>query len=724
MSASLVIVSNRLPVSVKKVDGKLEFYPSVGGLATGLSSYANKPGSKWIGWPGLPSDDLTDSEKRQITRELRKHRCYPVHLSQAQLDDYYNGYSNSVLWPLFHNLEVKVGDTPRNWRAYQEVNQLFADEMLAVSKPGSDVWVHDYQLLLLPAMLRLERPKERIGFFLHIPFPDTKTFGTTKHARELLRGMLGADLVGLHTMSYVEAFLESCRNHHLGIIETKTVTLPNRVVRVTNFPISIDYGKFAKAVKLRAVKRERRKMAWKYRGKKVIVTVDRLDPTKGLAERLIAYKELLQKNPNLHGKVVMVMLAVPSRTDIEEYKRLKIRVEGLVAEINKKFGTLRWQPVEYMYESWPFERLAALYQRADVAFIAPIRDGMNLVAKEYLASRPKHDGVLILSETAGAAEELQDAILVDPARPATLVAGLTKALTMPRSELRRRTTGMQKHLQKFDIQKWADTFVETLQKHVPSPLPSTRSLGKTVQQEIVSKYHQAGKRLLLLDYDGVLRTFAKNPDTATPSARVLKMLERFGSDPQNDVAIISGRSKQDLEDWFGHLPVALAAEHGALFRRNGGKNWHRTSSASRAWKKDITALFEYYSSVTPGASVEQKEWAVVWHYRAASPYYSQKHLVAIKRLLKPIVKSAHLVVHDGNKVLEVHPGDIGKGHVVREWLIQDHDFILAIGDDVTDENMFAALPAEAYSIKVGHGVTEARLRTKGVDEVLDMLGQL
>ncbi len=722
---SLIIVSNRLPVIVKKVDGKLEYHPGVGGLASGLASYASKGRSKWIGWPGIASDDLTEIEKKQIAKELKKHKCYPVFLTKKQLDLFYNDYSNSVLWPLFHHLSTTHGNTAASWKAYHQVNELFAAETLALSRPGNDIWVHDYQLLLMPEKLRRERPNDHIGFFLHIPFPDVTHFSELPQARALLRGMLGADLVGLHTNSYVENFLENCRKHHLGIVESKKVTLPARVVRVTNFPISIDYNRFSKATKQRAVRRERRKLAWQYRGKKVILTVDRLDPTKGLAERLEAYEELLRENPGLHGKVVMVMLAVPSRGEIDEYKALKVRVEDLVTRINSTFGRLGWQPVDYHYESWPFERLAAMYQRADVAFIAPVRDGMNLVAKEYIASRPKHDGVLILSETAGAAEELKEAILVDPAQPATLVAGLSKALTMPRRELRQRTRAMQQHVEEFDVQKWADSFVGTLQKPVSSPLASlTRSLNKTRQQDVVEHYHRAAKRLILLDYDGVLRSFVKNPSEAKPTPEVIQMLTRLSSDRANDVVIISGRSRHDLGTWLGALPIAIAAEHGAYFRRKGGKNWHVTSGSSRAWKKDLKPLFDYYAQATPGAFVEQKDWSIVWHYRAASPYYAQKHLVALKRLLKPVAKANDLTIHDGNKVLEVHPNDIGKGRIAQEWLIHEHDFILAIGDDATDEDMFAALPPEAYSVKVGRGLTKAGLRVRGVDEVLSLLGRL
>ena len=722
--ANLVIVSNRLPVSVKRVDGKLEFYPSVGGLATGLSSYASKGKSKWIGWPGLPSDDLTASEKRQIARELRKHHCYPIHLTQKQLDDYYNGYSNSVLWPLFHNLEVKTGDTPKNWKAYKEVNALFAEETLLLTEPGSVIWVHDYQLLLLPELLRQERPGDNIGFFLHIPFPTPEVLGTIGHTSRLLQGMLGADLVGFHTNSYTENFLACCQAKGLGIVEPKRLILPDRVVRVTEFPIGIDYAKFTAATKQRAVRAEYRKLAWKYRNKKVIVTVDRLDPTKGLDGRLVAYKKFLKANPKLHGKVVMVMLAVPSRADIEEYKALRVKVEGLVADINSSFGTSRWNPVEYLYESWPFPRLAALYQRADIAFIAPIRDGMNLVAKEYLASRPKHDGVLILSETAGAAEELKEAVMVNPSKPKTLVDGLTQAITMPRQELRRRTRTMQKHIEEFTIQKWADNFIESLQAPLIPTTSRVKGLNQNRIREIVASYHQARKRVILLDYDGVLKNFNKDPNAAKPSPRILKLLERLGSNPANEVVVISGRSKADLGAWFGELPLALAAEHGALFRRKNGRAWHKTTTHDNKWKKSVADIFEYYANLTPGAFVEHKEWSLVWHYRAASPYYSQKHLVILKRLLRPIVKANNLSIKDGNKVLEVHPSDISKGRIAQEWLIHDHDFVLCVGDDATDEEMFAVMPPEAYSIKVGRGLTLARMRTKTVRDVLDLLGKL
>ena len=723
--AELIIVSNRLPVSVRKTDTGAEVYPSSGGLATGLSGYTKRRGTKWIGWPGLASDELTDKDREQIAEKLKKYRCYPVFLTQKQIDAYYNGYSNSVLWPLFHNLPVRTGDSERNWQAYQAVNRLFAETVLDLSEPGNTLWVHDYQLLLLPQMLRTEWPGSNIGFFLHIPFPAPDILTANKHAVGLLGGMLGADLVGFHTGFYTKNFLKSCRQLELGEVSGDQAVLPGRVVRAAEFPMGIDYFKFARAARQREVRAERRKLERQYRGQKLIVTVDRLDPAKGLTERLEAYEKLLAGSRRLRESMTMLMLVIPSREGIAEYQQLKRRIEALVASINNKFGTERWQPVEYLYQTVPFERLSAMYQRADVAFIAPLRDGMNLVAKEYLASQQRRRGVLILSKTAGAAAELTKAIQVDPAKPGTLISGLRQALTLPAAELQERTGAMRRHLRRFTVQRWADSFMDELRRTPDSVQPQrTRNVEGVRQQKLIGAYRKARRRLLLLDYDGVLHSFERRPEAARPSREVTALLRRLGRTPGTDVVIVSGRSKTDLDAWFGKLPIALAAEHGALFRRNGGRNWHKTSSSDLSWRRLIAAMFQHYAEETPGALVEQKEWAVAWHYRAAAPYQAQKHLVAIRRLLRPLAKEYGLQIVEGNKVLEVRPADVHKGRVAQEWLMHNYDFVLAMGDDTTDEDMFAALPPGGFTVKIGRGATLARFRLPNVAAGLDLLRAL
>lgn len=722
--ANLVIVSNRLPVSVKKTDGKLEFYMSTGGLATGLSNYTERRGTKWIGWPGLPSDDLTDAEKKRIARELKKQRCYPLFLTKKQIDEYYNGYSNGVLWPLFHDLDHKPHPA-KEWQAYRQVNGLFAEEVLRLSKPKSTIWVHDYQLMLVPRLLRRAGRDDRIGFFLHIPFPESKLFAELADAKSLLRGILGADLAGFHTRGYTHNFLAACDDQLNLLGQGGELLVGERTVRATEFPMGIDYARFSAATRQRSSRLKARRLRRKYPGQKVIVSVDRLDLTKGLVERLKAYQTLLHDHPELHGKVTMVMIVAPSRTDIPEYKRLKTRLDKLLANIGREFGRPGWQPVDFRYETVPLDEVMTYYQMADIAFITPLRDGMNLVAKEFIASKRRNDGVLVLSETAGAAEELRDAVLVNPRKSKTMVEGLQKALTMPRRELRERARHMNDQLKEFTVQNWASNFMNTLQKPRAAKSPIiTLTLTEKRTSELRAAYNQAGRRLLLLDYDGVLRNFVNDPSAATPSRQLLRLLENLSSNPLNDVVIVSGRSKKDLADWFGNLPLALAAEHGAFWRRKGGKNWHQTSHTNSKWYKEVRDLFNYYAAATPGASVEQKDASLVWHYRTASPYYSQKNLVAIRRLLKPLVKRYGLVEQAGHKVLEVHPADVSKGRVSREWLIHDHDFLLALGDDATDEDMFAALPPHAYSIKVGRGQTAANYRLKNVDEVLSLLGKL
>ncbi|HEX7368486.1 MAG TPA: bifunctional alpha,alpha-trehalose-phosphate synthase (UDP-forming)/trehalose-phosphatase [Candidatus Saccharimonadales bacterium] len=728
MQPGVIIVSNRLPVSVKRVDGKLEFTPSIGGLATGLASYADDRRNKWIGWPGIAADDLSEREREQIADKLRLQNCYPVFLTQKQLDEYYDGYSNSILWPLFHDNPMNpdaAANHDKLWQAYRRVNQAFAEVVLALSTTGTTIWVHDYQLLTLPALLRLERPDDQIGFFLHIPFPSAGNFTKLKSAEAVVAGILGADLVGLHTEGYVNNFLDTVQQLDIGITEHRKVILSNRVVRVTDFPMGIDYDKYEKARRSWEVTRAYWRLKQKYRGQKVILTVDRLDPAKGLVERAEAYRTLLSENQGLRGKVTMIMLVVPSRVSVPEYKALKQTLEDVVNSTNKTFGTPRWQPIEYMFTALPFHEVTALYRRADIAFIAPLRDGMNLVAKEYLASQPRQHGVLILSQTAGAAQELREAIMVDPAEPDSLVQGLYKALAMPRREFKRRVRHMQKHLSSATVQVWAGNFMKSLRKDPALSPVRTWNLNPRRQRELIQDFRRAHTRLLLLDYDGVLMTFHRDFRESEPSPRLHNLLLRLSKLEHTRTVVISGRPRQDLEEWFDNEPLTLVAEHGAYSREAGRQRWYtHKSNATPGWQATIVPILERYARKAPGAFVEVKEQSVVWHYRQVSPYYAQKYLVILKRVLKPYALSLGLQAQQGNMILEVRPTGIDKGSTARHWLRSKPDFVLAIGDDYTDEDTFKAMPNSAYTVKVGRGRTTARYRLPNVDAVLRLLDKL
>jgi trehalose 6-phosphate synthase/phosphatase len=723
MQPVLTLVSNRLPISVKKIDGLLEYSPSTGGLATGLASYTTNEHSKWIGWPGIPAEDLTSQEKREIRRELEKFHCYPVFLTKQQINGFYNGYSNSILWPLFHDGTISKDARAQEaelFEAYQSVNEQFAAEVLRLSEPGRLIWVHDYQLLLLPEFLKRERPEDKIGFFLHIPFPHNTKFAKLANADSLVYGMLGADLVGFHTKSYVNNFLETASMLNTGIVTHNEVIIGERAVRVADFPMGIDYARYSGAMKSLEVQRHLLKIRAKYRRRKVVLTVDRLDPAKGLVERARAYQTFLRQNPKHHGKIIMAMLVVPSRTDIKEYQELKDKLDRLVKDVNKEFGRSGWKPIDYMYDSLPFEHVTALYKRADIAFIAPLRDGMNLVAKEYVASQQQRQGVLILSQTAGAAQELRGAVMVDPTSHTSLVRGLTRAVDMSKNDWKGRIKKLRKHVRTATVQSWAGTFMDSL--YTPMAIPGrTINVTERRKQTIVSEFRSAKKRLLLLDYDGALTPIVKRREDAVPSKELLQLLKKLASLPNTTVVIISGRPQKDLNTWFSKLPIGLAAEHGAFYRMNKDDSWHRVSGVTQSWKEHVLPILEAAAAKTKGAEVEQKDTALVWHYSQANSVQAQKNLLTLRRKLAKFVEKYDLRAHMGKKILEIRSAGVDKGAAAKHWLKTNPDFILATGDDYTDEDTFMAVPPHGYSLKVGTGRTTARYRAKKVSDVIGLL---
>jgi trehalose 6-phosphate synthase/phosphatase len=716
----VIIVSNRLPVSVKKVDGELEFSASLGGLATGLSSYVSDGKSIWVGWPGIASEELTEADKQYITIELARRQCAPVFLTRKQISDFYNGYSNSLLWPISHNLPLEPGDESSWWKAYRTANQLFADAVLSLARPNSTIWVHDYQLLLLPELLRAERSGGHIGFFLHIPFPEPAAWRKVKQSKQLLTGMLGADLVGFHTTGYSRNFIACCVDAGLGVAGPEQIITVERTVKVTNFPIGVDYQKYAQAGKLKVVKQAIKRDKKRYGKRKIIVAVDRLEPSKGLVERLKAYKAFLAAHPEQHNKVVMVMVAAPSRMEIAAYQKLQASLLKQAKSINSAYGTATWQPIDLIIEPRPFEEVTALYRIADVAFITPLRDGMNLVAKEYVASKQK-GGVLILSQTAGAAEELQDAILVDPTNQAMMVEALEQGLKMSKKELRSRLRSMQSATSGNTIHTWASGFVKALQKPVPGTPVITRSLKPTGLKALKQEYQAARRRTMLLDYDGSLVPLRGDYKNAVPSKKLLETLQALQSDPQNEVVVVSGRSSHDLETWLGHLPISLVAEHGATIRKAGSSTWQNMALRETQWRGVITPLLRHYTELAPQSRLEVKPHSLVWHYRNTPPYYAQKYSVIIKRALGPIMKTYGIKLFQGNKILEIKDPRISKGAAVTRWAKKSRDFILMIGDDFTDEDMFEAAPPRAHTVKVGRGRTTARHRLDSPSDVAKLL---
>jgi trehalose 6-phosphate synthase/phosphatase len=722
----LLVIANRLPFKVTKKSGQLYFEHSPGGVATALSSLPKSYERFWIGWPGITTEKLTNEDKDEITRRLADENCHPIFLSEKQIQNYYEGFANETIWPLFHYSPLRTVYEDRYWQAYQQVNQTFCDEVIKIAKPGDRIWVHDYHLMLLPQLLHQSLTPAEIGFFLHIPFPSFELFRLLPWRLEILNGLLGADLIGFHTYDYVRHFLSSaCRivglEHTLG-----KMSVGNRVVKVDAFPLGIDYEKYSQAPNDPVVKQEVNKIRKKVGDRKIVISVDRLDYTKGIIERLEAFDLFLSENPEYKGKVTMIMVAVPSRTRVEEYIALRRRLEQLVGRVNGEHGTIGWVPVWYLYRFLPFKRLTALYHVADVALVTPLRDGMNLIAKEFIATKVDGKGVLILSEMTGAASELAEALIVNAKNKRATVDAIKQALEMSEDEQIERNRLMQSRLSHYNVSRWATDFLNSLSDISKTQQElSVRRLSQPSRQKLISDYSKSQSRLLLLDYDGTLISFTHRPEKAGPDSEIMALLQKLSSDSKNEVVVISGRDKTTLTKWLGNLNnVGLVAEHGAWIKQKH-KDWQCVQPFTGEWKETVRPIIQLYADRTAGSLVEEKDFSLVWHYRRADPELAYVRIQELKDTLSNLTANLNVGVFEGNKILEIRNLGINKGRAAKLWLEKKSwDLIIAAGDDYTDEEMFTVIPEDGFSIKVGISISKAKFNVDTVREIRMLLKQL
>jgi trehalose 6-phosphate synthase/phosphatase len=720
----LVIVSNRLPVSVEKRKGDVSLEPSVGGLATGLGSFYKSHNALWIGWPGIDQQKIT-GEERKIEAKLLSENCYPIFLSHKDIENYYHKFCNTTIWPLFHYFLQYAVYSQSWWQTYERVNKVFCDTVVEIWEQGDIIWVHDYHLMLLPKLLRERLPKATIGFFLHIPFPSFEIFRLLPWREQILDGLLGADLLGFHTYDYVRHFLDSV--HRLLGYEAVMgqITTTDRVIKTDVFAMGIDYKRYSSATHDPEVQAEITKFRKKLENRKIILSIDRLDYTKGITHRLEAFSLFLDRNPNYRERLTLIMVVVPSRTTVRRYALLKKQLEELVGAINGRHGTIGWTPVWYLYRSLPFHSLVALYNMADIALVTPLRDGMNLIAKEYIATKTDRKGSLILSETAGAAKELGEAIIVNVNNQEEIVQALEQALAMPEEEQIERNKAMQKRLQRYNVVRWADAFINRLlqTKKIQEEMEAT-ALTYASKRELVSDFQKSNQRLMLLDYDGTLIPFSGKPEQAIPTAELLELLEELVENPQNEVVLISGRGKDALEKWFGKLNIGLVAEHG-VWIKGKGKEWEMIEALASDWKEQVRPVLELWIDRTPGSFIEEKEFSLAWHYRKTEPRLGNLRARELVNNLLNLTANLNLQVLEGSKVVEIKTAGIDKGRAALRWISREKwDFLLAIGDDFTDEDVFKVLPATAWSIKVGFSASAAKFNLGSPDQVRLLLKEM
>ncbi|MBW2273846.1 MAG: bifunctional alpha,alpha-trehalose-phosphate synthase (UDP-forming)/trehalose-phosphatase [Deltaproteobacteria bacterium] len=710
-ASGVVIVSNRLPFTIHRSARGLERAPSAGGLITALEPVLRKRGGTWVGWPGieLKRDEEIPSDGEQ------PYEIQALRLTDREITHYVHGFSNRTLWPLMHSLPARARFDRKDFDVYEQVNQRFANAIAMCSRAQDLVWIHDFHLMMAPSQVRLTMPDARLAFFLHIPFPPYDIFRLLPWDRELLRGMLDCNLIGFHVDGYAQNFLD-CVERRLGSRvdrENMVVEHGDRVVQVGVFPIGIAYGDFERRARETASQPETQ-------SERVVLGVDRLDYTKGIPERIRAFERLLELHPRHREKVVLLQLAVPSRSQVAEYRALKREIDELVGQVNGRFATATWSPIRYLYRSLSQDKLAAIYRDADIALVTPLRDGMNLVAKEYVASQVLDPGVLILSRLAGAAETMREALLVNPYNADETAEALNRAIDMEEPERRTRMEALRRREQRDDVEAWVHAFLSTAEESRAAINP----LSVHDFEAWLGPYLTRPRLALFLDYDGTLTEICEHPAKALLSDAMRKVVEGCAARDDTDVAVISGRKLDNVAEMVGHPGLTYAGNHGLEIRGPDIEDFaHEDLTHYQARTAELVAALDVAEVHADGAWTEAKGPTLTYHYRGVPP---DRWPALIKRAER-IITAAGFQARPAHCALEARPPigwDKGRAvlHVLRErygpsWSQKVR--VIYVGDDQTDEDAFRFLAGLAMTFRVGPAdtLTAATRRLPNVSAV-------
>ena len=701
MGSRLVIVSHQLPLSLRKSDGRWITEANSSGLANAMKPVLQKYPGIWIGGPGDIPQNHDEHRQAALRQWAGSHHCIAVDLPAEIAAAIHQGYANQALWPVFHYYPSQLRFDARDWDTYVEANRIFCRRVVKEYQPGDRIWINDHHLVLLPQMLREALPDAAVGFFLHIPFPSPEVFPVLPRREEVLQGLLGADLLAFQTHGDLQQFRSSLLRV-LGIeSRIADVAVGGRQVRLEALPIGIAPEEFSGLLESGRTKAYYDEWIARYAGRKVVLAVDLLDYTKGVAERLRAYARLLRSAAELREAVVLIQIAMPPSEGIDNYQDLRTEVNRLVGEINGDFGTPDCRLVVYINRVIAREELAALYQLADVCWIGSLRDGMNLVSKEYVACKRDGNGVLLLSEFAGAAAEMGEGLMINPFDKDRTAEVVVRALTLDEKERRDRMCALHTRVTRNNVFHWAERFLAALDESAAARgLNADNEPTRLRFTEIREAYARAAHRLLILDYDGTLVPFADNPQQAAPPPAVLTTLAELASDRRNLLALVSGRRAHEIDRWFGTVEgLWLIAEHGAEWKRPDSSSWEMVRSPIPAdWKLSVMPILDHFVDRTPGSFVEEKEYSLVWHYRLTEPEFGAWLANELVSMLEAMLAETELRAFRGAKIVEVKPIWANKGEVferLSERLGKGQppfDFLFAAGDDRTDEDLFERCP--------------------------------
>ncbi|PWA69921.1 glycosyl transferase, family 20, Trehalose-phosphatase, HAD-like domain protein [Artemisia annua] len=719
----LLVVANRLPVSaVRRGEESWSLEVSAGGLVSALLG-VKEVEAKWIGWAGVNVPD--EPGQRALTKALAEKRCIPVFLDEEVVHQYYNGYCNNILWPLFHYLGLPQEDrlaTTRSFQsqfaAYKKANQMFADVVNEHYEEGDVVWCHDYHLMFLPKCLKDHNSSMKVGWFLHTPFPSSEIHRTLPSRSELLRAVLAADLVGFHTYDYARHFVSAC-TRILGLEGTpEGVEDQGRLTRVAAFPIGIDSDRFIRALENPLVQEHMKELKERFSGRKVMLGVDRLDMIKGIPQKILAFEKFLEENPYWRDKVVLLQIAVPTRTDVPEYQKLTSQVHEIVGRINGRFGTLTTVPIHHLDRSLDFQALCALYAVTDIAIVTSLRDGMNLVSYEFVACQDAKRGVLILSEFAGAAQSLgAGAILVNPWNITEVAASIGQALNMSAEEREKRHRHNFLHVTTHTAQEWAETFVSELNDTVVEAQQRIRQVPPSLPvEEAIERYLQSSNRLIILGFSATLTEPVDTPDRRGGDQiremdlklhpELKESLIKLCDDPQTTVVVLSGSDRTVLDENFGEFNMWLAAENGMFLRSTKG-TWMTTmpEHSNMEWVDSVKHVFEYFTERTPRSHFELRETSLVWNYKYADIEFGRLQARdMLQHLWTGPISNASVDVVQGSRSVEVRAAGVTKGitivrilgEIVHSKSISSPiDYVLCIGHFLgKDEDIYTFFEPE------------------------------
>ncbi|XP_022755378.1 probable alpha,alpha-trehalose-phosphate synthase [UDP-forming] 11 [Durio zibethinus] len=779
----VIIVSNQLPLRASRdsVSNEWRFEFDENNLLAELKdAFPPDTEVRYVGTLKADVDAADQDEVAQVLHE--KFSCETIFLPEDMQSKFYHGFCKHYLWPLFHYMMPTTGSggvrfDRSQWQAYVSANKIFADKVLEVTDGDDEdedhVWVHDYHLMALPTFLRRRSHRVKLGFFLHSPFPSSDVYKILPVRDDVLRALLNCDLIGFHNFDYARHFLSSCRRilglHYESNRGHIALDYYGRTVSIKILPAGIHMGRLEYVMSEESTVRKAKELKEKYEGKIMMVGVDDLDLFKGIPQKFSAMGELLETNQELRAKVVLVQITNPARSSGRDVQEVLDEANSIAKEVNEKYGEPGYEPIVFIKGPVTTQEKLAYYAIAEYCVVTPVRDGMNLVPYKYTVCRqgcpvldkalgvdensPPKNSVIIVSEFIGCSPSLSGAIRVNPWNISEMANAMYSAIDLPETEKHLRHEKHYKYISSHDVAYWARSFDQDLERactdhyhrrywriglglafRLVALEPNFRRLlGDTLN----SAYKRTNSRLILLDYDGTMMPPASV--NKGPSDEVISVLNQLCDDPKNIVFIVSGRDRDTLSKWFSSCEkLGIAAEHGCFTRWTRDSPWETYRLMDLSWKEVVEPIMQHYMEATDGSCIENKESAVVWHHQDADPDFGLFQAKELHDHLENVLANEPVVVKRGQQIVEVKPQGPSKGIVVDNLIStmrsrgKSPDFLLCIGDDRSDEDMFESIArssanptlpviAEIFACTVGQKPSMAKYY---VDDVVEVIGLL